>query len=301
VRVPGKVNLHLGVGPRRDDGYHELVTVYQAVGLYDDVTAASGPGVTVAVTGEGAAEVPADGRNLAVRAAQLLAERCDTEPAVRLTVRKAIPVAAGMAGGSADAAAALVACDALWGTGLTRDELGQLASELGSDVPFLLHGGTSLGTGRGEQLTPVLARGSYEWVLALATGGLSTAEVYAEHDRGGDEAVGTGTDHPAGVLAALRGGDALALGRALTNDLQAAALRLRPPLARVLDAAVELGALGALVSGSGPTVALLARSSSDALSMAASLAGLGVCRTVRRASGPVPGARVVPPGGSTAS
>ena len=299
VRVAAKLNLHLSVGPRRDDGFHELTTVFQAVSLFDDLTAAPGPGLTVEVSGEGAAGVPTDASNLAVRAAQVLADRTGVDAAAHLRLAKGIPVAGGMAGGSADAAAALVACDALWGTGLGRDELAALGAEVGSDVPFTLHGGTALGTGRGEHLTPVLGTGSYHWVLALAEGGLSTAAVYAEHDRVPQTLPPPGAvrrdELPDGVLSALRGGDPVALGAALHNDLQAAALRLRPDLQRVLDAGEECGALGGLVSGSGPTVALLARTPADAVTLATALAGLGVCRRVRRASGPVGGARAVEP------
>jgi 4-diphosphocytidyl-2-C-methyl-D-erythritol kinase len=215
------------------------------------------------------------------------------EPLVALTVRKSIPLAGGCAGGSADAAAALVACDALWGTAMSRDDLAVLGARLGSDVPFSLHGGTALGTGRGEQLTPVLGHGSYSWVLALADGGLSTPEVYAELDRQRDTGpVGVVSD-AASALSALRSGDAVALGHALANDLQAPAITLRPSLRLLLDTGKDLGALGGIVSGSGPTVAFLARNEDHAVALAAALAGQGVCRTVRRADGPVPGARVV--------
>ncbi|HVU72500.1 MAG TPA: 4-(cytidine 5'-diphospho)-2-C-methyl-D-erythritol kinase [Mycobacteriales bacterium] len=296
VRAPAKINLHLGVGPRRDDGYHELVTVFQAVDLLDEVVAdhpaepADATNVTATVTGEGADDVPAGEGNLAVRAARLLAERTGTTTGVHLSIRKAIPVAGGMAGGSADAAAALVACDALWGTALDRSDLEVLAAELGSDVPFSLVGGTALGTGRGVHLSPVLTRGSYAWVLALAHGGLSTPEVFTAYDA--EERL-TWSARADAVLAALRAGDPVALGAALTNDLQDAAARLRPDLRRTLEAAADLGALGAVVSGSGPTVALLAADADAATDLAAGLTGLGVCRTVRRADGPVPGARVV--------
>lgn len=290
VRAPAKINLHLGVGPLRADGYHELITVYQAVDLLDEVRAAAASDLSVTVTGEGADEVPVGDDNLAVRAARLLAERTGARAGARLTIRKAIPVAGGMAGGSADAAAALVACDALWGTGLDRGDLEVLAAELGSDVPFSLVGGTALGTGRGEQLSPVLARGTYAWVLALAEGGLATPTVFAAYDT--EQRVGW-SDRADGVLAALRAGDPAALGSALTNDLQEAATRLHPDLRGVLEAARELGALGAVVSGSGPTVALLASDPVAADDLAAELAGRAVCRTVRRAAGPVLGARLV--------
>jgi len=295
VRVPAKVNLHLGVGRLRPDGFHPVTTVLQAVSLYDEITATAAARLSVQVKGEGAGQVPLGEDNLAARAARVLAERAGVGAGVHLSITKAIPVAAGMAGGSADAAAALVACDALWQTGLHRDELTELAAGLGSDVPFGLTGGTALGNGRGERLSPVLAKGQYHWVFALADGGLSTSAVYAERDRMQAEVPAVEALPPAGVIAALRAGDAAALGRVLTNDLQAPALRLRPTLARTLDAGSELGALGAVVSGSGPTCAFLARSSQDAIRLAASLAGAGVCRTVRRGVGPVIGARIIDP------
>ncbi|GAC1440101.1 MAG: 4-(cytidine 5'-diphospho)-2-C-methyl-D-erythritol kinase [Mycobacteriales bacterium] len=293
VRAPAKLNLHLSVGRKRADGFHDLTTVFHAVGLYDEVDAVRSDALSVTVTGEGADSVPLDRDNLAVRAAALLGMETGNEPSVGLTIRKGIPVAGGCAGGSADAAAALVACDALWGTGLTRDELTALGAKLGSDVPFSLHGGTALGTGRGDRLTPVLGHGSYCWVLALADSGLSTPAVYGELDRQRDTGpVGVVSD-AAGLLAALRRGDAVALGPALANDLQAPAIALRPELRHLLDTGRDLGALGGIVSGSGPTVAFLARGEEHATGLASALAGQGICRSVRRADGPVPGARVV--------
>ncbi|HVV30620.1 MAG TPA: 4-(cytidine 5'-diphospho)-2-C-methyl-D-erythritol kinase [Mycobacteriales bacterium] len=289
VRVPAKINLALQVGQLRPDGYHDLATVFQAVSLYDEVTATPATGISVAVAGEGADTVPSGPENIAYRAAQALAADVDAPGGVALEIAKGIPVAGGMAGGSADAAGTLVACDALWGTNCDRGELTALAARLGSDVPFLLRGGTALGTSRGEILADVLARGTYHWVLALADGGLSTPEVYAAFDRLGS-ATGPGPD---GVLAALRTGRAEDLAEVLVNDLQPAAISLRPSLSRVLDAGADIGALGGVVSGSGPTVALLASSAEHAAGLAAQLAGLGVCRTVRRAYGPVAGARVV--------
>jgi 4-diphosphocytidyl-2-C-methyl-D-erythritol kinase len=295
VRVPAKVNLHLAVGPVRKDGFHELVSVYHAVSLYDEVVVEPADELTVRVVGEGADDVPADRDNLAAQAVVALAARLGRPPHVAITVRKGIPVAGGMAGGSADAAAALVAADALWGGALDRITLEGLAAGLGSDVAFLLHGGSALGTGRGEAISPVLTQGSYHWVLAVAEGGMSTPAVYAELDRMRDARRTPGIGAPDGVLSALRAGDAVALGTVLANDLQAAALQMRPQLRRVLDAGRELGAVGGVVSGSGPTVALLARSPSDSVRIASSLSGMGVCRTVRRADGPVAGARVLPP------
>jgi 4-diphosphocytidyl-2-C-methyl-D-erythritol kinase len=300
VRVPAKINLHLGVGELRKDGFHDLVTVYHAVSLYDEVVVEPADTLTVVVTGEGADDVPVTRDNLAARGVRAVAAVLGRDPDVAITVRKGIPVSGGMAGGSADAAAAMVAVDALWGGRLDRVTLEGLAAGIGSDVAFLLHGGSALGTGRGEVISPVLGTGDYHWVLAVADAGMSTPAVYAELDRLRAESppAPVGRHHAPrdavdGVLAALRAGDVVALGTVLANDLQPAALRLRPQLARTLDAGRELGAVGAVVSGSGPTVAMLARSADESVRIASALAGLGVCRTVRRAHGPVAGARVL--------
>ncbi|WP_433350843.1 4-(cytidine 5'-diphospho)-2-C-methyl-D-erythritol kinase [Microtetraspora malaysiensis] len=304
VRVPAKVNLQLAVGPLRDDGYHDLVNVFHAVSLFDEVTATE-PGAagafTVRVEGEAASQVPADATNLAIRAAEALAKHAgqigaDGRPyGVDLLIRKAIPVAGGMAGGSADAAAALLACDALWGLGLPREELMEIGAGIGSDVPFALLGGTAVGTGRGERLTPVPATGAFHWVFALADGGLSTPRVYGECDRiraeAGEEVAWPSADEA--LMAALRDGDAHALGAALANDLQPAALALRPSLARTLDVGRDAGALGALVSGSGPTCAFLAASADHARELSEALTSAGVCRAAVSADGPVPGAEIV--------
>ncbi|MGY1802609.1 4-(cytidine 5'-diphospho)-2-C-methyl-D-erythritol kinase [Blastococcus sp. SYSU D00922] len=300
ARAPAKVNVHLGVGPLRPDGFHELRTVYLAVSLFDTVTAAPGEGLALTVTGEGtegrgADLVPTDSRNLVWRAAELLATSAGVPADATLAVDKSIPAAAGLAGGSADAAAALVALDALWGTRASREDLLDLAAQLGSDVPFSLVGGVALGAGRGEQVTPVLSRARSDWVLGIAGEGLSTPAVYGELDR--LRATGrVPTDWSSDVepvLAALRSGPPSALAAALANDLQAPALALRPDLGRALRAATEAGAAAALVSGSGPTVAALCRDEQHARRLAAELAGAGVFRTVRAVRGPVPGARVV--------
>jgi len=296
ARAPAKINVHLAVGPLRRDGFHELQTVFFAVSLYDTVTVAAGDGLSLALTGEGDGEVPTDRRNLVWQAAELLARHAGVPADAAIRVDKAIPAAAGLAGGSADAAAALVALDAFWGTGADRAELDHLAAKLGSDVPFSLHGGVALGTGRGERLSPVLARRPWHWVLGIAGEGLRTPSVYAELDRlRADGRVPDGERAHAAdaVLAALRSGPVGALAAAVRNDLQAAALSLRPDLRRALRAAEEAGAEAALVSGSGPTVAALVADEPAAVRLAAALAGAGVFRTVRVAAGPVPGARVV--------
>lgn len=294
VRVPAKVNLQLSVGPLRSDGYHELATVFHAVNLCDEVVArSSAGGITVTVSGEGADILPLDDGNLAHRAASLVAERLDLAPDVELHLNKSIPIAGGMAGGSADGAAALVACDALWRGGLGREELSVLAAALGSDVPFALQGGTAIGTGRGERLTPVLSRGSFSWVFALADGGLSTPAVYAECDRLREDRSIPEPYVSDILLQALAAGDPLLLGKALHNDLQPAAISLRPSLGALLEMGDDLGALGGIISGSGPTCAFLARDDEHALDLAVGLTSTGLCRTVRTATGPVAGARVV--------
>lgn len=296
ARAPAKINLQLAVGAVRADGFHELATVFHAVSLYDDVTVTDADELVVTVEAESGVtvdDVPQDSSNLAARAALLLAEHTGVEPDVHVHVTKGIPVAGGMAGGSADAAAALVACDALWGTGLSRPELHELAGRLGSDVPFALMGGTAIGLGRGEMLTPALGRGRFEWVLAFADDGLSTPKVYAECDRLRHGRVLPEPRVSDTLMAALRSGDAAKLGRALRNDLQAAACSLRPQLHQTLAIGEEYGALGALVSGSGPTVAFLARDSEHALDLAVALTTSAACRTVKRAHGPVAGVRIV--------
>jgi 4-diphosphocytidyl-2-C-methyl-D-erythritol kinase len=272
-----------------------LATVYQAVSLYDEVHAAwaEPEEFSVTVSGEGADLVPTDERNLALRAARLLAGTSGPSDSlgVSFSIKKSIPVAGGLAGGSANGAAALLACAVLWDLDVGLEELITLAAELGSDVPFALLGGTALGSGRGEQVVPVLARGGYHWVLAFGHHGLSTPAVYRRHDelRPGAEV----PEVPAGLMNALRSGDPAAVGAALINDLQPAALDLQPRLRQVLEAGLEYGAVGAVVSGSGPTCAFLAASESAAVDLSVALSADGVCRAVRRATGPVTGARVI--------
>jgi 4-diphosphocytidyl-2-C-methyl-D-erythritol kinase len=293
ARVPAKINLELLVGPLREDGFHGLTTIYQAVNLHDEVTAEYADDWSVAVEGPGLDGVPADDSNLALRAARLLAERADVLDPVAITIHKTIPVAGGMAGGSADAAAALVACEHLWQLGMDRSELEIVAADLGSDVPFLLAGGTSLGSGRGELLAPVLARGTYHWVLAVSEEGLATPAVYAELDRlRGSADIADPMPKPE-TLTALRSGDPRALADVLENDLQEAAISLRPRLGEILSEGLGLGALGGIVSGSGPTIAFLVEDNDAALDLAVGLTASGTCADVRRATGPVHGAHVL--------
>jgi 4-diphosphocytidyl-2-C-methyl-D-erythritol kinase len=296
VRVPSKINLHLSVGDLREDGFHELITVFHALSLTDEVTVAATDDPGVEVYGEGENSVPTGPNNLAWRAVQALAAhvgRPADDPKVRVVLRKGIPVAGGMAGGSADAAATLVGLTSLWKLEIGRDELAGIAATIGSDVPFALYGGTALGTGRGEQLVPVLSRHQFHWVLAFDQRGLSTPKVFAELDRlredGNPPSVGSHTP----VVEALASGDPRQLALLLGNDLQAASVSLRPGLRRTLRAGVNAGALAGIVSGSGPTCAFLCTDAQSALEVAAELSGAGVCRTVRVAHGPVPGARLV--------
>ncbi len=302
ARVPAKVNLQLSVGPPGADGYHDLVTVFHALALFDEVTVASADTDSVVVTGEGARSVPLGPGNLAARAVAALVTAVgpgvrDT-PGLAIEIRKRIPVAAGLAGGSADAAGALIACNELWGTGLSHQELGDVAAKVGSDVGFALLGGTAVGLGRGDRVTPALAAGTYHWVLAFADGQLSTPAVYAACDRlragraGQADAPGPPRLDKA-LMAALRSGDPAELGPLLSNDLQPAAVSLLPRLRQALAAGREHGALGAIVSGSGPTCAFLARDGVHARDLAVALAGAGVCRTVASVTGPAPGATVI--------
>jgi len=296
VRVPAKVNLQLSVGPREEDGFHNLVAVFQAISIFDEVTISlSQPktGITVSVVGDQTHGVPADSNNLAAQAAALMAKEYDLDLDVHIEIKKSIPVAGGMAGGSADAAATIVAIDYLFSLGMNREEMSEVASRLGSDVPFMLNGGTAIGTGHGDQLTSALSRGTYHWVLALSTHGLSTPAVYAECDRlrTGLDIVEPQTNEA--LMQALLAADPESVGAALINDLQPAACSLRPALRLVLDVGQEYGALGALVSGSGPTVAFLVADEESGLDLAVALTASGVVGSVARAYGPVAGAKVI--------
>ncbi|MGP3952736.1 4-(cytidine 5'-diphospho)-2-C-methyl-D-erythritol kinase [Streptomyces sp. 7N604] len=306
VRVAAKVNVQLAVGGLRPDGFHDLANVFLAVGLYDEVRVSPADKLRITVSGPDADQVPADRTNLAARAAELLAARYGIgSPDVHIHIAKDIPVAGGMAGGSADAAGALVACDALWGTGAGRTELLEICAGLGSDVPFSLVGGAALGRGRGERLTPLDVGGTFHWVFAVADGGLSTPAVYRECDRlRAESGAGATADRvpdpepsPA-LLDALGEGDVVGLASALmaggsSNDLQAAAVSLRPSLADTLAAGAKAGALASIVSGSGPTCAFLAQDARGAAALAEALLASGTCRTAVAAPSPAPGATLL--------
>jgi 4-diphosphocytidyl-2-C-methyl-D-erythritol kinase len=296
ARVPAKVNLQLSVGPLGSDGFHEVTTVFQAISLFDDVTVATadkGEGIKISITGQTSGGVPADNSNLAVKAAQLMIKNYDLPQDLVIKLKKEIPVAGGMAGGSADAAGVIVGLDSLFELGLSRDVMESVGSKIGSDVPFSICGGVAIGTGRGDQITPALAKGSYNWVLALSGQGLATPSVYQECDRlrEGLSIAPPVVSEP--LMQALRAGDAKALGKALTNELQPAACSLRPALRLVLDVGVDYGALGGIVSGSGPTVAFLVSDDEHAMDLTVALSSSGVVSSVVRASGPTNGARII--------
>lgn len=298
TRAPGKINVFLKVGSLLDDGYHDVAIAYQAVSLYEDVRAYRADDFSVSVTGTvDLARVPTDGSNIAIKAARLLARRTGYRGGVRLEIDKHVPVTGGMGGGSADAAATLLACDALWGTGTSREEMLKLAAELGADVPFSLTGGTAIGTGRGDQLSPALAKGQFQWVLALSDSGLSTPEVYTEldlHRQRHSQDIFPAEVAPtvdADVLQALRAGDPHMLAECLHNDLQAAALHMEPSLAAVIELGEKNGALAGVVSGSGPTVAFLTANLDSALELQIALSAAQM--NVVRATGPVHGARII--------
>ena len=296
ARVPAKVNLQLSVGPLGADGFHEVTTVFQAISLFDDVTVATaqkGEGIKISITGQTSGGVPADNSNLAVKAAQLMIKNYDLPEDLVIKLKKEIPVAGGMAGGSADAAVVIVGLDSFFELGLSRDVMESVGSKIGSDVPFSICGGVAIGTGRGDQITPALAKGSYNWVLALSGQGLATPSVYQECDRlrEGLSIAAPVVSEP--LMQALRAGDAKALGKALTNELQPAACSLRPALRLVLDVGVDYGALGGIVSGSGPTVAFLVSDDDHAMDLTVALSSSGVVSSVVRASGPTNGARII--------
>ena len=296
ARVPAKVNLQLAVGPLGNDGFHEVTTVFQAISLFDDVTVATAPennGISIQITGQTSTGVPSDNSNLAVKAAALMIKNYDLPNDLNIKLKKEIPVAGGMAGGSADAAGVIVGLDSLFELGLSRDEMEMVGSKIGADVPFSICGGVAIGTGRGDQITPALFKGSYNWVLALSGQGLATPSVYAECDRLRE---GLSISTPVvseQLMQALRAGDAKALGKSLSNDLQPAACSLRPALRLVLDVGLDYGALGGIVSGSGPTVVFLVKDDEHAMDLTVALSSSGVISSVVRATGAVAGARII--------
>jgi 4-diphosphocytidyl-2-C-methyl-D-erythritol kinase len=297
ARAPGKVNVFLRVGRVLQDGYHDVAIAYQAVSLYEDVRAYPATDFSVTFTGPiDTSNLATDSSNLAIKAARLLAKSTGYRGGVRLEIEKRVPIAGGMGGGSADAAATLLACDALWEVERSREDLIGLAARLGADVPFALVGGTAIGTGRGDQLSPALAKGTFQWVLVFSEDGMSTPEVYSELDRHRERnslvlPTGLTPNVDANVLQALRAGDPQMLAETVSNDLQAPALHLNPTLSGILELGERGGALAGVVSGSGPTVAFLAADLDSALDLQIALSAARL--NAVRVTGPVHGARLV--------
>ncbi|MGJ9373712.1 4-(cytidine 5'-diphospho)-2-C-methyl-D-erythritol kinase [Nesterenkonia sp. CF4.4] len=282
--APGKVNVSLRVGPLREDGYHEVATLYLAVSLYEEVSAArrDDGAITVSLSERSAftevqtrdpdtqemvaAAIPLDERNLVHQAASKLRERLGITDGVDLTITKNVPVAGGMGGGSADAAAALVACSALWEAGLSKEQLAEIGSELGADVPFAILGGAAVGQGVGDELSPLLTRGELHLVLVPANTGLSTPSVYATLDEMRAEA-GVEAEPPEldpDLVRAVCTADAELVASLMANDLQAPAVASLPSLEDMMDVGMIEGALQGMVSGSGPTLVFLARDAESA-------------------------------------
>jgi 4-diphosphocytidyl-2-C-methyl-D-erythritol kinase len=294
VRAPAKINIYLGVGKVRPDGFHPLETLYQAVSLYDDVTVTGAEEWSVTTTAGGpqvdGGAIPDDDTNIAIRAGKALIAHHGLERVAAIEVRKSIPVAGGMAGGSADAAATLVALDRLWNLGTSDEDLLAIAADLGSDVPFALVGGTAHGTGRGEVVTPVEDNGSWWWVVVFSDEGLSTQSVYAAFDIGEYGVAEYGIDPVRfEMLREARPGIMQVLVR---NDLEDAAFDLRQDLERTAEEILECGADAVLLSGSGPTLLGSARDADHAREVAAELVERGHERTTI-VHGPVAGAHVV--------
>lgn len=296
VTSPAKINISLSVGPRRADGFHDLATVFHAIDIRDTLTieeAAPGSGPRLAVTGIDVADVPTDDTNLAMCAVRLLARQVRKDPDVTLTLNKEIPTAGGLAGGSTDAAAALVALNALWHTNLSREQLAVLAAQLGSDVVFCLSGATMMGTGRGEHVVELPHTGELNWVVAVAHDGLATPAVYSELDRLRAGKSVAAPSIPNSLSAALRDSNVTGIAREMHNDLEAAAVSLKPHLAQVLQQGRRAGAVGGLVSGSGPTCVFLSTDRQSALQIAAFLQESELVRRVVATTGPVAGAHVI--------
>jgi 4-diphosphocytidyl-2-C-methyl-D-erythritol kinase len=271
--APAKLNLFLRVLARRADGFHDIETLIQPVTLADGVRAAhADAGFHLAVTGERFREVPVAGdENLVIRAARALAQDVGEERGASLTLVKRIPVASGLGGGSADAAATLRALDRLWGSGLGTSELQRVAAGVGSDVPALVDGGPVLARGRGDVVEAVRTPRTW-WVLLTPGFGVTAGDAYAWWEA---DATGPGPD-PAPLLEALAGGDPAAVAPLLFNDLEAPVMARHPEVAEAGRRLRDAGALAALMCGSGPMVAGLARDGSHAEQLAAGVGGTAV-------------------------
>ncbi|MFM6981695.1 MAG: 4-(cytidine 5'-diphospho)-2-C-methyl-D-erythritol kinase [Microbacteriaceae bacterium] len=294
--APGKFNLYLGVGPLRSDDFHDLATVFQAVSLRETVTVTESSTLSCEFSGPlDVSEIPLGPRNLVIRAAQAIADATGYSGGVHIAVDKRVPIAGGMGGGSADAAAALAAVNELWGTGLDDSQLLRLAADLGSDVPFAFRGGTAVGLGRGDELHDVPDSAVFQWVLVMSDRGLSTPDVYRRLDElreartPGGSVTAPAAQVPTGLRDALNAGDAVRVAALVHNDLQEAAVSLQPELADTLAWGESRGALRGIVSGSGPTTAFLMADAEEAAALAAAFTARG--QRALAVQSPVPGVR----------
>ena len=270
--APAKVNLFLRVLGRRGDGFHDIETLIQPITLADGIRASHREvGFGLSIAGEGAAAVPGGPENLVLRAAEALAASVGERRGANLLLAKRVPVAAGLAGASADAAATLRALDRLWGWGLGVQGLHEVAASVGSDVPALLGGGPVVARGRGEVLEPAGTPRTW-WAIVPLAFGIAARDAYGWWDR--DEGP-TGPD-PSRLFDALRSADLQAVGRLLFNDLEGPVAARREQVGRVRDSLLEEGALGAVMCGSGPTVAALARDGTHATELAERVGGRAV-------------------------
>lgn len=294
--APGKTNLFFAVGPLQDDGFHDVASIYLALDLREEVSVSPAATWAVSVSGNISADqlaaVPTGEDNLVVQAARRVAELAGTDAhPVAFAIDKHVPVAGGMGGGSADAAAALVAVNALWCTGVESKLIDSVA--LGADVPFALAGGIAIGLGRGERLSQIDSVPAIHLVLVTSEQGLSTPAVYKRLDEmraslGADPKQAPAAVVPESLIRALKAGDSTEIAKLLNNDLQAAALDLRPDLKQTIQDGMDAGALTGFVSGSGPTIAFLVADADRAEDLAQKLHIKGY--RALAASGPSAGA-----------
>ena len=267
LRANAKLNLFLRVLGRRSDGYHELESIFHTVALADDLSLTpsdEGVDVSMSFAAGVSGDPPVSEDNLSFRAARSLIERAGLDRGARIEIVKRIPIGSGMGGGSADAAAAIAGLNELWGLDLEQSEVLKVAGLIGSDVPFCLSGGTALVMGRGEELTPLPCREPLHFVLCMSFEPLATRSVYERWRP--ESALGDAGSAP--MALALGTGDVEGVAASLHNDLEAPAFELRPELADKKQAVLDAGALGACMSGSGPTIFGIARDSDDARRLA---------------------------------
>lgn len=285
--APAKINLALYVGSPDISGFHPLLSAFQAINLFDSITVHPAAQMNITCRAPfNTSSVPLDETNIVWKAHALISAHSASGGPVRIDIDKTIPVAGGMAGGSADGAASLIALNELWQAGCPVETLFELARQLGSDVPFSLVGGAAIGRGRGDVLQPFATDRPLHVVVVTSGIQLSTPLVYATLDAmRGEQKVAVPDALPDEFLTAWRLADAHALAPLLHNDLEPVALSLEPSLGAVMEAVSAAGALRALVSGSGPTVVGLAESEAHAVAVAQALTTQGFGVTVTQSTG----------------